>query len=236
MNFKTLYDKLLFVLFTKKCKYCGSIIPEKLEICDDCQKNLPRILPPICHLCGHSKEDCKCKNKKHEYDAIVAPFYYDKAIKIAIHRFKFGKKLNIGKTLAEDMAQAVLREYSELKFDLIAFIPMTKKEEKKRSFNQSEILANELSEIINVPATKVLVKIYETKTQHTLSEKDRKGNVFGVFDISEKADLAGMTILLVDDIKTTGTTLSECAKMLNLSGAEAVYAVTAAITLKGEKK
>lgn len=230
MNIAAVKESALNILFPKRCKYCGDIIVPEKTLCDNCRDNLPKIKEPVCVLCGHSKEDCKCKKHKNEYRAVVSPFYYESGIIKAIHRFKFDCREYMADVLANDMAETVGREYSGVEFDFITFVPFSKAEKKKREFNQSELLANKLSEILDLPSKDILVKLYDTKSQHTLKQKDRKGNVFGIYDVKEDFKPEGKTILLVDDIKTTGATLSECAKMLKLNGADTVYCVTAAIT------
>ena len=95
------------------------------------------------------------------------------------------------------------------------------------------MLANELSKRLNLPVRNYLVKLYDTKQQHTLKESLRSGNVLGIFDVDEKEySPEGKTVLLCDDVKTTGATLNECAKMLKLHGAKDVKCVTATITKK----
>ena len=72
-------DRLLSVFFPKRCKYCGELIVPEKDVCESCESSLPRILPPCCRFCGHSKEDCSCKQAKNEYSAVAAPFYYEGA-------------------------------------------------------------------------------------------------------------------------------------------------------------
>lgn len=230
MNIAAVKEFVLNCVFPKRCKYCGDVIVPESEICDECSENLPHINVPVCSLCGHSNADCKCKKHKNEYKSVVAPFYYDGGAKKAIHRFKFDGRKYIADTLAYDMAETVIREYAETEFNMIAFVPFSSEQRKRREFNQSELLAENLSDILNIPYKDLLIKLYDTKPQHTLKQKERKGNVFGIYDVKDEIRLDGKVILLVDDIKTTGATLSECAKMLKLSGAKAVYCVCAAVT------
>ena len=128
------------------------------------------------------------------------------------------------------MAKTVKEQYGEKKFDIITFVPFSKAEKHDRDFNQSELLAKRLGEELCLPCREMLVKLYDVPRQHTLPGTKRRGNVFGIFATAEEFSyLDGKTILLADDIKTTGSTLSECAKMLKIAGAKEVCAVTAAI-------
>lgn len=223
-------DRALCAVFPRRCIYCGKVIVPERQICENCETNLPRITVPICPLCGHKKEDCTCKQKKHKFKAICAPFYYEEAIVQAIHRLKFESKDFLAEPFAADMAACVRREYADIAFDAVAFVPFTKRQMRLREWNPSETLAKALSEQLNLPLEPLLVKLFETKTQHNLEARARSGNVFGVFDVADANAVAGKTILLVDDIKTTGATLHECAKMLMLADAKAVYACVFAIT------
>ncbi len=229
------FDRLLCAVFPRRCVYCGAVIrPERL-LCENCVQNLPRIVPPLCLLCGHEKADCTCKQKKHPYKGICAPFYYEGAIEKAIDRFKFQNKDFLAQPYARNMAAAVRREYADIQFDAVTFVPFTKKQMRTRAFNPSEVLARRLADELQLPCETLLEKLFETETQHLLKSSERTGNVFGVFETVKDANVSGKTVLLVDDIKTTGATLSECAKMLHLSGAKAVYCCTFAVT-KHKKK
>ena len=128
------------------------------------------------------------------------------------------------------MAQTCRKRYGDIEFDYVAYVPMDKKREKQRGFNQSMLLAKGIAEELNIPFGKnLLVKLYRTDVQHELNEVERKGNLLGAFDVSSAYNLEGRTVLLVDDVKTSGATLNECGKMLYLNGAERVFCLTAAL-------
>ena len=233
---KRLYDRAMCAVFPRRCLYCGvPIVPEN-TVCDDCRTNLPRISAPICLRCGHQKADCICKQRKLQFKAVCAPFYYENAIATAVHRYKFAGKDYLAADFARDMAETVRRVYADILFDSITFVPFTKKQMRTREWNPGEMLAHALSAELDLPCYPLLEKLYETESQHTLSARERTGNVFGVFEACNLENVQGKTILLVDDIKTTGATLSECAKMLKLGGAQAVYAVTFAVTHRKVKE
>ena len=113
---------------------------------------------------------------------------------------------------------------------------MTKRAVGKRGYNQCTLLAKEAAKLTGseyIPA--VIKKIYETDTQHRLSAIRRRGNLAGVFDVGEPGLVNGKTILLVDDISTSGETFNECAKMLWLYGADSVYCAALALTKSKSK-
>lgn len=225
-----LADRALCAVFPRRCLYCGVTIAPEQSVCDSCRESLPRIESPVCLLCGHQKEDCICKQKKHKYKAVCAPFYYEDAIETAVHRYKFEDKDFLAADFARDMEETVQREYKDILFDSVTFVPFTKKQMRTREWNPGETLARALAAELDLQCLTLLEKLYETESQHMLSARERTGNVFGVFEACNLENVQDKTVLLVDDIKTTGATLSECAKMLKLGGAKAVYAVTFAVT------
>lgn len=219
------------MLFPKRCKLCGEVVEFDKKLCDECENNLPKILPPICPKCGANKEDCICGGHKNEYKSIVAPLYYKDNVYKIVHNFKLNSMKELGEEMGKMMSETVKEYYSEIDFDYVTFVPLHKKREKSRGFNQSEILAKVIAKNINSKCVLLLIKTMKTKVQRKQTKRERKVNVYGVFDIVQNADIDGKTILLVDDVKTTGATINECAKMLNIYGAKAVYAVTFAITV-----
>lgn len=223
------YDRVLWLFFTNRCRYCGELLDKDEILCKECTENLPVIKGEKCKYCGAEKSRCICKKHKLGFDGITSPFYYDGSIKECITRFKFGNKLVLGSVLAEDMARAIKEDFGDKKFDFICFVPFSKWQKLKRNYNQSEILAEKLAKELNIPLYNIMVKLFETKTQHKINSRARKGNVFGVYDIKNGAKVKDKTILLVDDVKTSGSTLDDCAWILKIRGASEVYCVTAAI-------
>lgn len=225
-------DTFLWLFFTEHCRYCNSLVNKGEKICADCRENLPVIEGERCRFCGASKDRCGCKKHRMGYDGITSPFYYENGIKDGIQKLKFSGKEHISYTLAKDMAKSVKSDFSNVKFDFICYVPFTTAQKIRRNYNQSELLAEHISKTLKIPLKKILVKLFETDSQHNKNFRNRRGNVFGVYDVKDSADVKDKTILLVDDIRTTGATLDECAWMLKIRGAKSVYCVTAALTGK----
>ena len=93
-----------------------------------------------------------------------------------------------------------------------------------------------MSKRLEIPVKNALVKLFDVKTQHDMAIMQRKGNVHGIYDVKDGFSVKGKTVLLVDDIMTTGETLNNCALIMKIRGAEKVYCVTAALTVKEKKK
>lgn len=231
-----LKDFISYLIFGNHCKYCNELIKFGEILCGECKSDLPKISGEKCKFCGAGKDRCGCKKAKMRYDGICAPFYYEKTIETAIRKYKFSDKMYISKVLAEDLAETVKSDFADISFDFIDFIPFSDNQSKKRKYNPAGEIAKELSEILGIPICNVLTKPFETGTQHSSGAVYRQGNVAGAYDITENADVKGKTVLLVDDIKTTGSTLNECARVLKIAGAEKVYCAVAALTATEKHK
>lgn len=222
-------DSIRATVYPDRCHFCGKVVEHKVTVCDSCKKQVKIIRGARCLSCGNMKKDCKCKGRSNFYNGIAAPFRYEGVVRSGISLWKFrGAERNVN-FFANMVAAAIKDTYGDLKFDVITFIPQTKKESEEREYNQGEQLALAVGEKINTPVLPLLVKIYETKRQHNLPLISRSGNVFGVFECCNKAQTEGKNILLVDDIKTSGSTLNECAKMLRIYGASSVYCAVIAV-------
>jgi ComF family protein len=113
-------------------------------------------------------------------------------------------------------------------FDVIVSVPLHPTRQRERGFNQAQLLAELLSARISVPCKLVLERIRYTTTQTALDRAERMENLHNAFRLRKNADVRGLNVLLIDDVLTTGSTLSECARVLKRAGANCVYAATAA--------
>ena len=128
--------------------------------------------------------------------------------------------------MGEEMALSVKETFSDVSFDVITCVPLSKRRKNDRGYNQAELLARSVSKNLGIPYSELLRKVVNNKVQHKENARERKINVYGVYDLIDGVDVNGKTVLLVDDVKTTGSTLNECAKMLKMHGAEKVFVVT----------
>ena len=229
-------DFILWLLLGKRCLYCNTLITKNEDLCNNCKENLPRISGEKCKFCGAGKDRCNCKKHHMNFDGITSPFYYENGIKQGLQLLKFGNKIHLARVFAKDMSQCVRKDFENIKFDFVCYVPFSPLQVAERSYNQSQLLAEELSKILDIPVKNALVKLFDVKTQHNMSIMQRKGNVHGIYDVKDDFDVKGKTILLVDDIMTTGETLDNCALILKIRGAEKVYCTTAALTIRQKKK
>lgn len=217
------------------CDVCGAelIADTRVRLCSHCVDTLPFVGEHICLYCGMPLKDesdyCnRCQYSKQEFSKNRAPLVYDGDVKRLIYAFKFNQKKYIAETLGALMADEYLKRSMDA--DIIVFVPMTKEEEKKRGYNQSELLANEVGKRLNMPVLPALVKIRSTSAQKELKGKDRATNLEGAFACVFD-QVKNRRILLIDDIFTTGATANECAKTLLKAKARDVSVLTSAITM-----
>ncbi len=215
------------------CDVCGEelVANTRYRLCSDCMEKLPFAKGHRCLCCGVplADESDYCNRCQYERGAFVknrSPLVYEGETKKMIYSLKFAKKKYLAETLGALMADEFLD--CDMKADIIVFVPMTESEQKKRGFNQSELLANEVGKRLNIPGLPALVKIKDTKAQKELQGKDRASNLEGAFACVFE-QVKNRTILLVDDIFTTGATANECAKTLLKAKAREVNVLTAAV-------
>lgn len=192
------------------------------------------IFPPeeICISCledGYVGICPKCfsniKRLKSE-ENILSYGYYVGPLKALILSFKYKENYLAGLILGECLCELI--EEKGLMFDSIVYVPLSKKSMKKRGFNQCEILSKRISDKYNIPISKSLIKVIETKEQKTLSREDRKKNIINAFSITNNNDILNKNIILIDDVVTTGVTTLECEKILKNNGAKTVTIITVA--------
>ncbi len=227
---KELLKKLKIVLFTKRCDMCGEVVCFDESLCEECCA-LSEIEEPVCLKCGCSKKECICKKhqKEVEYKAVIAPFYYEGAVSRAILNMKMNGMPKLTALQGKFVADAVKKHYKDVDFDFITFVPMKKSDEISRGYNQAALLAGIVSEECNIPVKDVLVKKRKTKVQKRQRANERFANMYDAFDLRENADVIGRKILLIDDVKTTGATLTSIALTLKAYGAKSVYCAVVAI-------
>ena len=217
---------LLDIVFPNRCPMCGDFIAWNDILCKSCEETIPCANGRICRKCG--KLRCECKNDI-KYDMAFAAFFFSEGyVKDAVYRFKHTGESGIAEYTAKDIAFYMKKENIP-KPDIIIPVPMGRMKRFKRGHNQAELLARCIGKSLDTPVnSKVLFK-YDTKDeQHSYGRKVREQRVKELFYV-KKADLTGMTVLLCDDVMTTGATANECALLLKGLGAKAVIFAVCAV-------
>ena len=228
MNYRSLLPS---VLFPSRCVMCGGVLAPGENVCPDCMRENALLTGARCVSCGMPKELCACSGRARKWSGVTAPFVYEGGARRGILRWKYERRTDDTRFWAAAVAGAVKDSFKDVVFDFIAYVPQTEADMAEKGYNQGELLARTAAAYLGVPAENALCKLYDTGRQHDKPSVMRSGNVFGVFEPTDRFLPAGKTILLIDDILTTGATLEECAKMLLLYGAAEVYCAAAGIDL-----
>ena len=234
-----------YLIFPNRCAFCDELIPMTDTICKSCKENLPRIKGKLCPKCGCERKYCKC-GKGLEFDRAAAPFYYSEPYIRGLLKFKTNREDWRAEVFASYMAETIRERFTGVNIDFAVRVPDHKSriDDKIRGprlgYGKSPngTLANSVCAEFGVELKDGLLRYHDenSQSQRNRNLSERHANVFGMFDVDdESGELFGVNVLLIDDVFTTGSTLSECAKMLKLHGANAVYCVTL-FTTKQEKR
>jgi len=219
-------NNIINLIFPPKCIFCGNIVNScsHIEICENCFKRIPFM----------SENNQKSFLRSYGYiDKIICVCEYSGIIKDSLIRYKFFEKSGYHRTFAKLLAEKVKKMTNYREFDIIISVPLHNEKEKARGYNQSKLISKIIGrELCLHENSGLLSRIKNTYSQSLLSKEERHFNVHGAFKINRTAEAIGKSILLVDDIMTTGSTLEECAKVLKEAGAKNV---TAAIIASGRK-
>lgn len=227
---KNILDKDLFN--TKwTCSACGREIFEDEYFCKDCLDGLPYNDGNICEHCGRATKQTEkfcltCKNRLTAIDKGRSSFKYEKPISSLIKGLKYDKKKYIAEIFSEALSNTYFKNF--MSCDLITFVPMTAKAERKREYNHAKLLAEGLSERVGVPCVVLLEKTKETNRQAKLNRTERLKNLDGAFKTVNRKLIKNKKILVVDDVTTTGATAETVAVKLKNSGACEVNLLTVA--------
>lgn len=219
-----------------KCIFCGDEIRNvnKFNICDECVNNLPRNNGKICKICGSKIEGegelCEnCFSHIPSFDIARAPFLYEEPISNLVQRFKYHN----GKYLFKPLSEFMIDEYLKNNFncDLIIPMPLSKQHLKIRKYNQAEELAKHISQNLNIPLYNgIIERVKDTEKQTKLTFTERLENLKDAFKILDKKAIKNKTILVVDDVITTGATLNSCCLELRKGKPKKIIVLTLAHT------
>lgn len=240
MNLLKKYGKIfLNILYPRRCPVCHDIaVPKGHKICEGCRQKLKPIEGPRCFRCSkpleaEEQEFCRnCQRKTHHYDQGIGIFTYGSLLQQSLIKLKYEKRQEYGLFYGEFAAFYAREKILHWKIDMVVPIPLHWKRMEKRGYNQAEIIAGALGKKLNLPVNaKILKRKRNTRPQKDLNEAQRKENLAQAFAVCK--NVQDMTILLVDDIYTTGATVDAAARVLKAAGAKKVYFISIAIGTDG---
>ncbi|HHW03175.1 MAG TPA: ComF family protein [Thermoanaerobacterales bacterium] len=253
--FHEITSGMLDLLFPRQpyCLVCNNKLePGKVLVCHSCESRVKPLSPPLCRKCGRSlltpdiaaagneglsaagfykdraQHLCRdCRAREHFFVQARSFGQYEGVLRELIHHFKYGGKRELAGFLGEGMVRT-LEQISWPAFDYIVPVPLHIKRERERGFNQAYLLAAVVSRHTGIPIFKGFIRVKPTEHQTLLDKPLREQNLSGAFEVVDKAVLNGKTLLLIDDVYTTGSTADECSRTLINAGADCVFVLTCA--------
>jgi competence protein ComFC len=225
------------LFYPPSCVVCADNIGRSEYLCGECQERAARIVAPFCAKCsepypGEITQTFRCANCEHRklhFDCAVAAYRSRGLVRQLVHDFKYGNQRHLRYPLAawlrETLDDARLRGRH---FDVIVPVPLHPARQRERGFNQAALLAELLADSMQIPSRLVLERTRYTTTQTAYDRAERMENLRGAFRVRKNRHVENLRVLLIDDVLTTGSTLSECARVLKAAGAVSVHAATAA--------
>ena len=244
----TVVRSVFSVFFPSDCRLCGIPLTNisRLPVCPECLDSMEPIRVPQCVQCGERllpaqllMGDARCRGCREfepDFDRAVSFGEYAGALRGLIHLLKYDNVMPAAPVLGAKLAEAItqLQPFGD-EPPLLVPVPLHKSKRSERGFNQAELIvraaAKSLPQALEVAV--VLKRQRPTHSQVGLTREERIANLRDAFRVVAAERVKGRTVIVVDDVMTTGTTVSECARVLKKAGAERVWAATVARTLKG---
>lgn len=239
---------LFALLFPDDCRLCQSPLTEisRLPVCRICLESIQPIAEPICAVCGErlasphlqdAEARCgMCRRVEHFYERAAAFAAYDGRLRELVHLLKYEHVRPAANVLGGMLAEVIarLRPQFDAHGPVVVPVPLHPGKLRQRGFNQAEAIAR--AALKQFPGMELGAGVMErhraTDSQTGLTRHQRRENVRGAFVVAYPEAIAARDVLLVDDVFTTGTTVSECARVLRRSGASRVFVATVARVLR----
>ena len=215
-------DWLLDLIYPPRCAFCRRLLSGREKgVCRFCRPKLPYV--PADGQVQHFRNVDKC----------LSPLYYHGSVKDSLHRYKFGGATAYADIYSEFIVKCI--DENQISCDSITWVPLSRRRRRKRGYDQAELLARAVCRLWDTEPVRLLNKTVDNPAQSGISDTAaRRANVLGVYEAC--GDAAGKHVLLIDDICTTGATLSECARVLKDAGTESVVCAAVSKTRRTLKK
>lgn len=224
---KKFLNKVINIIYPPKCIFCQKLLryDTSIYICNSCYEKLPFLTMEIMPVFTSTK--------RSYCDGVVSVFEYTGVVKESLIRFKFYNEPSYYRTYARLIDERLNKLSGMNDYQLVMSVPLHKHREFFRGYNQAYLISRELSYRLKLrECSGIFRRNRHTETQSLLDKQKRGQNVRGAFTVTKPEKVAGKSILLVDDILTTGSTLEECSRVLKVAGAARV---TAAVVATGRR-
>ncbi len=214
-------ERILDLVFPPKCIFCNKMLNYGISICicESCSLNIPYF----------SEKNLNLIKSNSYFDDIICVCEYSGIIKEALIKYKFFNKPSFGRTFARLIYNRIKEMPDWEEIDLIISVPLHRKKEQLRGYNQSYLIAKQLGKLLGTKVSKnILIRTKNTDSQSLLNRVERLRNVKDAFSVTDTNAIKDKSILIVDDIFTTGSTLNECCRILKDAGARRITAIVVA--------
>lgn len=222
-------------IFPRLCVYCsGELHDGDFLFCNLCWRQVPEVNPNKCPFCFNLRNGsvCTCDGfKESQIDGAAAGWYFEEPLRTMVHQMKYSSKRRFATHTGESLARKI-NVSGEFLCDYVIPVPLHHTRRRERGYNQTEMIAKGFCRVTGLPvAGKFLKRVRGGASQTTRSRKERADSIRNSFAVPERkiSALKGKSVLLIDDVFTTGATLSECCRILKSAGAAKVYAATVAL-------
>jgi len=231
------FQGLVSLFYPPFCAMCSRAVDPGESLCAVCAATASRIMPPFCAKCSRPFAGAitgtftcaNCEDRALHFDAAVSAYRSRGVVRKVMHDFKYGRQIHLRHLLGRWLGDALDDpRLAGRRFDCIVPVPLHSARKRERGFNQAELLALALHRLTDLPLQNALQRTRYTTTQTQFDRSERMENLRGAFRLRRGSNVQDLRMLLVDDVLTTGSTLSECAKVLKKTGAISVHAATAA--------
>lgn len=245
-----LLSRLMDLIYPPRCVVCHAFLREEgvnhegeeMDLCRPCFTSFAEVTSPLCPFCGSpfgagGGEDHACGNclaTRPFFDIARAPYIYEGLLMTAVHELKYARKSYLARSLGPLLASYAASWLGNPDGLLVMPVPLHPRRLRERGFNQSLLLARHVASRLEADLDWLsLRRTRFTQPQTNLTGDERKKNVRRAFDVRDGAGVRGKTVLLIDDVATTGSTLNECARVLKKAGVKEVYCLVLARTATG---
>ncbi len=204
------------LLFPPKCIICQKLVPLQTAICPECARAL-------------SPTGAQAEQHGDFFEACYSPFFYEEPLRSAFLRYKFNGRKQYAPVFAKWMADCLQEQEDLPAFDFVTWAPLSRLRLWRRGYDQAFLLAESVGKQLRIPVKPTLKKAYRRPLSQLSGDRSaRMVRILDAYSVRPDAAVNGRSILLIDDITTSGATLSECARALKTSGAREVYCLTLA--------